>query len=207
MPALLLASLSNFPKLLPSCSVLMVDDITPPYGHDPEYIAEQLVQCVKKWDCSCVLLDFQRDGCDETQSIADYLVKALPCPTVVSKSYANNLNCPIFLPPVPPSVPLEDYLEPWQGREIWLELGLDGEMLTLTETGCDITALPYPDSEVQGFEDPELHCHYQIAVNEKSARFTLWRTIDDMDHSRIKIRIFNYRLLRLVLEKNEIELF
>ena len=174
--------LSNLPKSLPIGSLLMVDDVTPPHGHDPVFIVEQLIGCVEKWKCKGVLLDFQRIGCEETKTIAEYLVEALPCPTVVSEIYAQNLDCPIFLPPVPPSVPLEDYLEPWQGREIWLELGLDGEILTLTEAGCDVTPLPYPDLDAQGFVDQKLHCHYQIDVNEKSARFTLWRTKEDLDH-------------------------
>ena len=174
--------LSNLPKSLPAGSVLMVDDVTPPHGHNPGYIAEQLEQCVAKWNCSGVLLDFQRDGCAETQAIAEYLVTALPCPTIVSAGYAWNLDCPVFLPPAPLSTALEVYIAPWKGREIWLELGLDGEILTLTEAGCEVTALPHPDWDAQGFADQQLHCHYRMDVNKKSARFTLWRTEEDLDH-------------------------
>ena len=174
--------LSNLPKSLPAGSLLMVDDVTPPHVHDPEYIATQLERCVETWNLRGVLLDFQRDGCKETRVIAEYLVQALPCPTVVSEAYARDLDCPVFLPPVPPSVSLEAYLKPWQSREIWLELGLDGEILTLTEAGCTVTPLRYPDLDAQGFVDQKLHCHYQIDVNEKSARFTLWRTKEDLDH-------------------------
>ena len=173
--------LSNLPKSLPNGSVLMVDDVTPPHGHDPVYVGEQLIGCVEKWKCSGVLLDFQRVGCEETMAIAESLVKALPCPTVVSEIYAQDLDCPVFLPPVPPSVPMEEHLALWKDRKIWLELGLDGEILTLTEDGCETTPLPHPDLDAQGFFDEELCCHYQIATNEKSARFTLWRTIDDID--------------------------
>ena len=172
--------LSNVPKSLPNGSVLMVDDVTPPHGHDPVYIGEQLIGCVEKWKCSGVLLDFQRVGCEETMAIAESLVKALPCPTVVSEIYARDLNCPVFLSPGPPSVPIEEHLAPWKDREIWLELGLDGEILTLTEAGCETTPLPHPDLGAQGFVDEELCCHYQIAINEKSARFTLWRTKQDI---------------------------
>ena len=172
--------LSNLPKALPSGSVLMVDDVTPPHGHDPGVLAEQLAKCVEKWNCIGVLLDFQRGGCEETKAITEYLADVLPCPTVVSEAYAQNLACPVFLPPVPPSVSLKTYLEPWQGREIWLELGLEGEMLTLTESGCNVTSLPYPDLDAQGFVEEKLCCHYQIAANEKSARFTLWRTKKDI---------------------------
>ena len=172
--------LSNLPKSLPSGSVLMVDDVTPPHGHDPVYVGELLSGCVKKRKCKGVLLDFQRIGCEETRAIAEYLVEVLPCPTVVSEGYARDLDCPIFLPPVPPSVPIEEHLAPWKDREIWLELGLDGEILKLTEAGCETTPLTHPDLDAQGFVEEKLCCHYQIATNEKSARFTLWRTKQDI---------------------------
>ena len=173
--------LSNLPKHLPAGSLLMVDDITPPRGHDPVLIAEQLSMCVESLQCCGVLLDFQRAGCDETKVIAKQLTKVLPCPVAVSASYADNLSCPVFLPPVPPSVPLEEHLFPWKGREIWLETGLDGEVLTLTEQGCNVIPLPYPNYEADGFSDAQLHCHYTIETNEKNARFTLWRTKEDLE--------------------------
>ena len=173
--------LSNLPKAMPPGSLLMVDDITPPHRHDPVLIAEQLSACVETFPCSGVLLDFQRSGFEETQAIAGYLAQALPCPTVVSSSYAEDLDCPVFLPPVPPSVCPEDHLLPWNGREIWLEIGLDGEILTLTETGCNGTSLPCPDLDADGFSDDVLHCHYTIETTEKAARFTLWRTKEDME--------------------------
>ena len=55
--------LSNLPKTLPPGSLLMMDDITPPQGHDPDLIAAQLEECVQKFQCSGVLLDFQRTDC------------------------------------------------------------------------------------------------------------------------------------------------
>lgn len=172
--------LSNLPTALPPGSLLMVDDITPPHGHDPVLIAQQLKICVEDLQCSSILLDFQRCGYDETQSIAEYLTAALPCPTAVSEPYAGNLDCPIFLPPVPPSVPPEEHLAPWKGREVWLELGLNGEILTLTEKGCDVVSFPCPDVEADGFSGDGLHCHYAIETTETSARFTLWRTMNDL---------------------------
>ena len=172
--------LSNLPKDLPAGSLLMVDDITPPHGHDPQLIAEQLSGCVETLQCCAVLLDFQREGCRETQSIAKQLADALPCPTAVSDRYAHDLDCIVFLPCLPPSVPLEEYLHPWKGREIWLELGTDGEMITLTEKGAEVCPLPYPDPKKEGFADNGLHCHYTMETNEKSAGFTLWRTKEDL---------------------------
>ena len=172
--------LSNLPKTLPPGSLLMVDDITPPHGHDPVLIAEQLTFCAESLQCSGILLDFQRCNCPETAALAKHLTEALPCPAAVSESYAVNLDCPVFLPPVPPSVPLEEYLSPWQGRGIWLEIGLCGEILTLTEQGCTVTPLHCPDPEADGFSDEKLHCHYTIETDEKSAGFTLWRNSEDI---------------------------
>ncbi len=174
--------LSNLPRALPPGALLMLDDITPPHGHDPVLIAEQLAECAETLQCRSVLLDFQRSGDKETRTLAEHLVQALPCPTIVSEYYAYDLPCPVFLSPVPPSVPLEAHLLPWKERKIWLELGLDGEILTLTEQGCEATPLPRPDRDAEGFSDDQLHCHYTVGTNENAARFTLWRTMEDLDH-------------------------
>ena len=172
-------ALSNLPKDLPPGSVLILDDITPPRGHDPVQIAEQLKACVEEFQCSAVLLDFQRTGCEETRSIARHLSAVLPCPTVVSEGYAGELACPVFLSPVPPSSQPELYFSPWKGREVWLELGLSGELLTLTERGCSAAAFPCPDPEAKGFSDQELCCHYTTDVSETAVHFTLWRNRED----------------------------
>ena len=92
--------LSNLPKDLPSGSILMVDDVTPPHGHDPNFIAQQLSHYVEKFQCSWVLMDFQRWNCMETEAIAKYLTEALPCPAALSACYAKDLDYPVFLPPV-----------------------------------------------------------------------------------------------------------
>lgn len=172
--------LSNLPKELPPGSLLMVDDMTPPHGHDPVLIAEQLSICVESLQCCGVLLDFQRIGCEESLAIAKSLSASLPCPVVVSEQYANHLSCPVFLSPLPPSAALETYLLPWKGREVWLDLGTDGECITLTENGAQIQPHLYPDMELSGFHDHRLFCHYTILTDEKSAEFTLWRTGNDL---------------------------
>ena len=172
--------LSNLPRTLPPGALLILDDVTPPHRHDPTLVAEQLSECVETLQCCGILLDFQRKGCAETKAIAKHLAEALPCPVVLSDSYAEDLDCPVFLPSVPPSVPPEVYLSPWQSREIWLEISLEGEILTLTEQGCERAPLPCPDPDATGFFDETLHCHYSIETNETSARFTLWRTKEDV---------------------------
>ena len=172
--------LSNLPRELPPGSLLIVDDITPPHCHDPALITEQLTWCTEALQSCGILLDFQRQNCRKTAALAKHLAEGLPCPVIVSACYAENLACPVFLPPVPPSVPLKEFIAPWQGREIWLEIGLCGELLTLTEKGCTVMSLPSPDPETRGFCDQKLHCHYTIETEEKAARFTLWRQADDL---------------------------
>ena len=172
--------LSCLPRTLPPDSLLMVDDITPIRGHDPQHIAAQLAERAEALHCRSILLDFQRPDCPETAALVRYLCGALPCPVAVSSLYAGDVDAAVLLPPVPPSVPLEAHLAPWTGRELWLELALDGEVITLTEDGARTTPLPYADIEGPGFAEDTLHCHYQIELREDAARFTLWRTREDL---------------------------
>ena len=137
-------------------------------------------------ECSGVLLDFQRPGYDEAGHLAGQLSEALPCPVGVSALYGRGLNCPVFLPPVPPDVSLADYLAPWNGREIWLELALDGETITLTPAGAITAPLPPSAQHAGGYRDEKLRCHYQIHTDADSARFTLFRTPEDLDELLIE---------------------
>lgn len=171
--------LSNLPKSLPAQTLLILDDQTPMDGHDPEQIARQLIQA---WNCHnlCgILLDFQRPESRETSDLVSYLSEVLPCPLSVSEPYAVG-EIPVFLPPAPPSVPLEEHLDPWKNREIWLDLGTWGEVLTLTEEGCRTAPLPPWEFPAAGFSDAQLHCHYTVTVRESSAEFLLWRTRENL---------------------------
>lgn len=171
--------LSNLPKALPPGSVLMVNDRTPIHGHDPEWIGKQLGQSVQNLGCRGVLLDFQRPEQKETAALVGYLAQERTFPVAVSQSYAAELDCPIFLPPVPLDMGLESYLKPWQGREIWLELALDGMEITLTETGAVCKPLEWA-AQQSGQKEEKLHCHYRVTVTEQQAQFHLWRTKEDL---------------------------
>ena len=172
--------LSNLPKYLPPGSLLILDDITPIHGHDADHIAEQLLDRIEALDCCALLLDFQRPGYEESTALAQHLAEALPCPVGVSELYAGDADCPILLPPVPPSVPLEEYIAPWNRRDIWLELALDSEVITLTEDGSSVSPLPFDANPDGGFAEENLCCHYRIESNDTSVQFTLWRTQDDL---------------------------
>lgn len=173
--------LSNLPGSLPPGSLLILNDRTPIHGHDPRLIAQQLGECAAHLGCCGVLLDFQRSKEAETAELVKILSDALPCPVGVSEMYAEGVDCPVFLSPVPPSVALQSHLAPWKGREIWLETAMEGEIITLTEQGAEVTPLPCFEKKFDGFAEDKLHCHYQIQFEDDSARFTLWRTREDLE--------------------------
>lgn len=171
--------LSNCPDSLPEDSLLIVNDRTPVCGHDASLIAEELTEIVERCRCSRVLLDFQRPGDAQTAAIAAAAVQALPCPVGVSALYANGLSCPVCLPPVPLAVPFSDYILPWSGREIWLELGLDMQRIRVTPEGSRRQPLPFSDVPLP-HADKQLHCRYGIAVSPDAVAFTLRRGPEEL---------------------------
>lgn len=165
--------LSNLPSHLPKGSLLILNDRTPVFGHSPERIAQQLEEAAAQLECDGVLLDFQRPGEPEAQAVAA-AVAALSCPVAVTPQYAKDLNCAVFLPPVPLTTPLQEYLAPWQGREIWLEAATDYECIRVGKDGSrqiphEETDLPYPHV------DRNLHCKYRMEVKEDHIDFHLCR--------------------------------
>lgn len=171
--------LSNLPRELPRKSLLLVDDSTPIRGHDPQMIVQQLTDVASRQECRGILLDFQRTPTEEAHAMADFLCQHLSCPVAVSSPYAGPLNCAVCVPPPKCHVPLQEHLAPWQGREIWLELALDGEAITLSGEGALIRPLtPLPRED--GFFDPPLNCRYRIQQEKDRALFTLWRTKDSL---------------------------
>ena len=172
--------LSNIPSQLPEEAMVILNDRTPPQGHDPELIVRQLRELADVLHYKYILLDFQRPGLPENTAVAKALVAAALCPIGVSELYARELDAPVFLPPVPPHVPLREYLAPWQGREIWLEAALGGEVITVTEKGSSRSPLASMEVPETAQEDPVLHCHYHIRTFDNHIDFTLWRTEDDL---------------------------
>ena len=159
--------------------MLILNDRIPCRRHDHRLITEQLTQLIEALECGSLLLDFQQPGSAEAAALTKTLLDSLPCPIAVSKDYAKELDCPIFLPPVPPDVSLANYLAPWKGREIWLDVGMDGLNLTLTETGCESASLPWPNLS-GGQADKILHTHYLISQTGNCVQFQLFRTKEDI---------------------------
>lgn len=168
--------LSNLPKQLPEDSILILNDRTPIGGHDPRRIARQLCQTVEQLRCKAVLLDFQRPDQPETAALCAFLAHALPCPVAVSDLYATAVQSPVFLPPVPPNTRLSEHVQPWQGRELWLELCKESMEITVTADGARIAPVPYSPLPEDAFLDGVLHCRYTTQITPGEARFLLSRT-------------------------------
>lgn len=167
--------LCNLPPELPANSMVILNDRIPPQGHDPHYILDQLAQL----SCSCILLDFQRENNQETAELARVIVETETRPVGVTPQYGQLLNCPVFLPPMPIDIPIQEYLAPWQGREIWLEAAMDCLCYTVTEHGS--VPAPLPRIPNRWLKDEDLFCHYQIETFSDRADFALWRTREDVD--------------------------
>ncbi len=172
--------LSNLPQGLPSDSLLILNDRTPPMGHDPSLVAQQLKSAAEENSCSRVLLDFQRPFTAEAATIVMAIVDTLSCPVGVSEPYAQALDCPIFLPPLPLTKALDEYIKPWCGREIWLEAALDAITITVTPEGSTYRPCPPPPDPLPHF-DEALCCHYGLQLSETAAEFTLHRTWQDLN--------------------------
>lgn len=167
-------ALTNLPEFLPPGSLLILNDRTPIRGHDPGRIREQLLQTVEELGCAGVLLDFQRPGEPETEALCRAL-SGFPCPLGVSEAYGEALDGPVFPDPCPPDVPVEEYLAPWRGREIWLDMAPEALELRLTEAGCEPIVLPWEPVPEDAFAEEGLCCRYRITLEETAIRFTLWR--------------------------------
>lgn len=169
--------LTNLPRQDRGNFMVILDDSTPIAGHDPGLILEQLLPLAA---AGPVLLDFERPKSAEYQALANALLDSLPCPVGMAPAYASDLDCPVFLPPVPLRTPLQAYLRSWVGREIWLEGALDGETVTVSPAGASALTLSHPAAGEMPLEAPELHCHYRLELREDQAKFTLRRTPEDL---------------------------
>lgn len=170
--------LSNRPQSLPDGAMVILNDRTPPQGHDPVRIAGQLRELTESFPCGGVLLDFQRPALPENAAVARAVTAALPCPVGVSELYAKDLNCPVFLPPAPPHIPLKEYLSPWEGREIWLDAAPDCQVITVMEDGAAFVSASPPAGSA--LRDDDLFCHYTLEISDDRIIFTLYRNAEDL---------------------------
>lgn len=172
--------LSNLPQALPPNAMLLLTDRTPISGHDPESIARQLSKAAERLHCRGILLDLQRPGNKETAELVSFLIDTISVPVGVAAHYAADLPCPILLPPVPLNIRLPDYLAPWQGREIWLEMAPDNLCAAVTPNGTSFSHSKYDPSPLS-HRDNHLHCHYRTELMHDRVNFVLERTAADLE--------------------------
>lgn len=168
--------LANIPEMLPEGSVLMLNDRMPCQGHSADLVIQQLQSIVEQHRCDSILLDFQRPPEPESREMADRIITSLPCPVGVTEAFAEGHSCPVFLSPAPLHMPLREYLQPWQGREVWLEAALEQETVTVTEKGTTFSSQFPPERLEDGFYDEALCCHYRIEADADRITFTLFDT-------------------------------
>ena len=121
-----------------------------------------------------LLLDFERPPSADTKK----LIQDLPCPAAAPPGYAE--EGPVFLPPPPLHVPLENYLAPWKDREVWLEAALQKQVITVTAEGAVISPVS-PSGELSGgFYSETLCCRFTQKLTEDRAVFTLFDTPDTL---------------------------
>ena len=170
--------LSNLPDRLPEGAILILNDNFPCQGHCPGLVSDQLAETIEKFHCESLLLDFQRPPDPESKAMADAIVQALPCPAAATPEYCNGT---VFLPPCPLHIPLEEYLLPWKGREIWLEAALCQEDVTVTREGARFVPQFPAEGLTGGFYDEALRCRYKIQTAEDQITFTLFDTPESLE--------------------------
>ena len=171
------SGLTNIPADLPEKSLLILNDRTPIQKNDPSQIKQELNEIICSLNCCGVLLDLQRKDCCEAGELIQQLL-TLPCPVCISDIYAKDFDCPVFLPPVPLTVTPDEYLMPWFGREIWLDMATECAVVSASKSGCQRE--PHVLTEDLPFFEEQLFLHYRTEVAEDTVRFYLQRTKDDV---------------------------
>lgn len=161
--------ISNPPSRLPEGSMLILNDRIPYCGHDPEQIAQELLQLAQQFSCESILLDLQRD--DEAAAAVVQAVCALPLPVGVSEKYAKEQPI-VFLSALPFRTDTEAVASKWQGKELWLEIAQQQLCCDITEAGARFSPANCANVPLPHFDDA-LCCRYGAEVFENMVRFTL----------------------------------
>ena len=159
---------------LPAGCGLVIDD------RNPIPAVDLILPVLEQLSPAYVILDFQRPPDAQSIKLTTALAQ-IHKNLVIPPPYAQGLACPLFLPPVPPHIPMAEHLKPWQGREIWLELALDGALITVTPQGSRTHLLPHAQIPEDSYEDSMLHCHYKISQKEDALEFYCVRTRNDIE--------------------------
>lgn len=170
--------LTNIPQQLRVGSMLILNDRISPQWHDPLLICYQLAEAVNQLQPAGLLLDMQRPFDSLTCEIIHAIAENVSCPKAVTPAYLANWKEAVLLSPVPPYTLPEEYLLPWAGRNIWLEIDNMGSKLELRENGCSIFPWEADSPEPKQY-DEKLCCHYNVELQDNFAIFTLQRSFQD----------------------------
>lgn len=173
--------LANIPDSLPEKAMLILNDRMECTGHSPDLVAGQLAEAATRLGCESVLLDFQRPPEPESEAMVKRIATDFPCPVAVTEGFADRFEGPVFLSPSPLHVPLEQHMEAWAHREIWLEAALCQENILITTEGMTHNPIFPTDQLTDGFYDEILRCCYRTAVSENEIRFTLFDTHQSLE--------------------------
>lgn len=170
------AGIEGLPAKLPQGNLLILNDRIPIICHDPGLVAEQLAQAAERHRSAGVLLDFQNKLCERSLSIARRIAGQLSCPVAITERYAKEVDCGVFLSPLPLRTSLSDHIAPWKGRPVWLEVALDGQEVTVNREKVNITPCKSSPLSEPYFTESKLHCDYHTEVSNTSAVFQICRT-------------------------------
>lgn len=173
------SGLSNLPDTLPAGSMLILNDRTPISGHNPQLIAGQLAELCQVLAFDAILLDFQRPGEPQTAALCKLLTEKPAIPVGVSDLYARELDCPVFVSPVPPDIDPKEHLAPWRGRELWLDAAISNCRITVSGSSSVCDLLPWEPLPADALYHDLLHCRYTIQCGT-DAEFHLSRGPDEV---------------------------
>ena len=169
--------LMGVPQHLPPGNVLLLTDRIEPVHHAPVLVARQLHAAAVRLHSAAIVLDLQRPDNIHSNRIAGAVAQGPPCPVVISQDYARDLPVGVLMR-VPVGIALEDAITPWQGREMWLEMGMDRAVLEITEQGCTRREPAPFQPDPSDLEDRDLCCRYRLELRQDRADFCLYETVD-----------------------------
>ena len=148
------------PEPIPPGALPVITDRFPPDGQALRNLCQGR---------DAVLLDFEAPPTAEVRE----MIRHLPCPAAAPPGYSD--KGPVFLPPAPLHMPMEEYLSPWKGREIWLEAALQRQVVTVTEEGCAVSPPCTNNDLEEGFYSEKLRCRF-FKTFRKTGRFSPFLT-------------------------------
>ena len=161
--------LSNRPHTLPPGSLILLDDQIPwSSGHSLEAVCQEAVDTLLRTGAAGLLLDLERPPTEETRRLAGYLAQCCReagCSIGMPPAYLDQTEAAVFLPPLPCHCPPQTVLEPYRGREIWLEAVPAGCRIYLSGARASVMPEQAEALEAEGaafptFSSGPLHCRY-----------------------------------------------